>query len=52
VWKSLADYLRDPALELGSLPRQLKDIFVCTPLDTMRIRDIITVFYVNLPFTY
>jgi len=30
----LADYLRDPALELNSFRRQLKDIIVCKPLQT------------------
>ena len=54
VWNSIADCLRDPALELASFKRQLKP-FLFAHYSTQRIeriRDAMTMRYMNLLFTY
>jgi len=53
-WNSLADYLRDPALELNIVRRQLKTFLFahCYAQCIERIRDIATVRYINFLFTY
>jgi len=53
VWNSIADCLRDPALELASFKRQLR--YFSLPAIRQRIersRDAMTMRYINLLFTY
>jgi len=54
VQNSIADCLRDPALELASFKRQL-NAFLCARYSTQRIeriRDAMTMCYINLLFAY
>ena len=54
VWNSIADCLRDPALELASFKRQLKTFLFARyyAQRTERIRDVMIMRYTNLLFTY